>query len=210
MNFARVVSDWIAPEMVHRFAGSLLHFIWQGVVIAILAAIGLRLLRQRSPEARYAFAIASMVCMLAAPILTVTFYAQTGAIARLLIHAVNPAAGQPVASEVETSVWAQRILLTWCGGVLVFAIRLVVGWRLSWQLVKSAEQIVPVSVLKVFQDVKGRLGLQRAVRLLTHGRLDSPVVVGWLRPVVLLPISLISGFSEEQLVSILAHELAHI
>jgi beta-lactamase regulating signal transducer with metallopeptidase domain len=45
---------------------------------------------------------------------------------------------------------------------------------------------------------------------MAHVNLDSPVVVGWLRPVVLLPFSVISGFSTEQLSAILAHELAHI
>ncbi len=54
------------------------------------------------------------------------------------------------------------------------------------------------------------LDFVRPIRLLAHVRLDSPVVVGWLRPVVLLPVSLISGFTTEQLRAILAHELAHI
>src|SRR4029434_7206806 len=64
--------------------------------------------------------------------------------------------------------------------------------------------------MKIFESVREHLGLRGPIRLLAHARLDSPVVVGWLRPVVLLPISLISGFTTEQLSAILAHELAHI
>ena len=55
--------DLIAPEVIQRLAGSLLHFVWQGAVIALLTAVGLRLLRHRSAEARYAFAIVSLVCI---------------------------------------------------------------------------------------------------------------------------------------------------
>ena len=209
---------WIAPEMMQRFAGSLLHFIWQGAVIAIVAGIGLRLLRHRSAEARYAFAIASLICMLAAPMFTLAFYAQTGAIAQRLIHMVSQAASasgpsstvQSGALALKTAAWTQRILVTWCIGVILFAVRLVVGWRLSWQLVKSAEQIVAPGVLELFNSVRHRLGLRRNIQLLAHSVLDSPVVVGWLRPVVLMPVSLIPGFSEHRLIAMFAHELAHI
>src|SRR5688572_19924536 len=106
--------DLIAPEVVQRFAGSLLHFVWQGSVIAMITAVGLRLLRHRSAEARYAFAIGSLICMLAAPIFTVAFYSQTGAIAQQLILALNLAAdGGAGAASLQTSLWAQRILLAW-------------------------------------------------------------------------------------------------
>ena len=54
--------DLIAPEVIQRLAGSLLHFVWQGAVIALLTAAGFRLLRHRSAEARYALAIVSLVC----------------------------------------------------------------------------------------------------------------------------------------------------
>ena len=53
-------ANLIAPEVIQRFAGSLLHFIWQGAAIAIIAAAGLRLLRHRSTESRYAFAIGAL------------------------------------------------------------------------------------------------------------------------------------------------------
>ncbi len=203
--------DLIAPDVIQRLAGSLLHFVWQGAVLAALAAIGMRLLRHRSAEARYAFAIGSLICMLAAPIFTVTFYAQTGAIAQRLILALNLAmVGRSSAGSLQTSLWAERILLAWFVGVIAFATRLMVGWRLSWRLVKSAEEIVTPGVLKIFESVRLHLGLRGPIRLLSHARLDSPVVVGWFRPVVLLPISVISGFTGEQLSAILAHELAHI
>src|SRR5580765_1220375 len=109
-------ANLIAPEVIQRFAGSLLHFIWQGAVIAMIAAAGLRMLRHRSAEARYAFAIASMVCMLAAPIFTVAFYSQTGAVAQRLILSLNLVSteGRTAAATLQTSLWAQRILLSWC------------------------------------------------------------------------------------------------
>src|SRR5215471_12238906 len=95
----------IAPEVIQRFAGSLLHFIWQGTVIAMITAAGLRMLRHRSAEARYAFAIGALACMLAAPLLTVAFYSQTGTAATRLILALKLASteGRSTATALQAS-----------------------------------------------------------------------------------------------------------
>ena len=59
--------------------------------------------------------------------------------------------------------------------------------------------------------VKGDLrGITRAIRYCESRHLDAPAVVGWFRPVVLLPISALSGLTELQLRAVVAHELAHI
>jgi TonB family protein len=52
--------------------------------------------------------------------------------------------------------------------------------------------------------------VDRAVRLLHSARVQVPTVIGWLRPVVLIPASCLSGFSSEQVEAILCHELAHV
>jgi hypothetical protein len=53
------------------------------------------------------------------------------------------------------------------------------------------------------------LGIDRTIRLLHSTAVDVPTVLGWVRPVILLPMTL-TGLSGEQIEMILAHELAHI
>jgi hypothetical protein len=60
------------------------------------------------------------------------------------------------------------------------------------------------------RELGRRLGLHRAVTLLESAAVAVPVVVGWLRPVVLVPASTLAGLAPKQLEAILAHELAHI
>ena len=55
-----------------------------------------------------------------------------------------------------------------------------------------------------------RLRVNRTVQLMESALVQIPTVVGWLRPVILLPASALTGLSSEQLEAILAHELAHI
>jgi hypothetical protein len=60
------------------------------------------------------------------------------------------------------------------------------------------------------REMQNRLGIARAVRYCESLHLDAPAVVGWFRPVVLLPISALTGLTELQLRAVIAHELAHI
>ena len=55
-----------------------------------------------------------------------------------------------------------------------------------------------------------RLGIRRPVRLLESARVQVPVVIGALRPVLLLPASALTGLAPAQVEAVLAHELAHI
>src|SRR6185503_5857360 len=102
-----MTSMWITSTVLERLAGSLLHFVWQGAAIAIVAAVALRLLRRRAPEWRYATALAALFAMLLAPFLTFAFYAETGALTLRLLRGVNSAATM-AASEATAggvAVW---------------------------------------------------------------------------------------------------------
>ena len=195
----------ISPEIAQRLAGSLLHFIWQGALVAFLTAVCLKLFSRRSAELRYVVSSAAMALMLAAPVLTFAFYGQTGAIAlRLLQMSRTTRAGfsasAPFAAGSDaTAAWAEWILLAWCAGVFIFLARLVTGWYLSRRMVSSSGNAIPAHIRRLFDDVYDRLALSRPIRLLVQVRIDTPLVVGWLRPAVLLPISAIAGLSEEQL-----------
>lgn len=46
--------------------------------------------------------------------------------------------------------------------------------------------------------------------LLESTLVEVPTVLGWLRPVILLPASVLTGLAPDQLRTILAHELAHV
>jgi len=206
----------IFPEIAQRLAGSLLHFIWQGALVAFLTAMCLKLCSRRSAELRYVVSSTALALMLASPILTFVFYGQTGAIALRLLQLTRTtragiAASTPlVAGSDATAAWAQWILLAWCAGVFIFLARLVTGWYLSRRIVSSSDDDIPEYIRILFDEIYDRLALSRPIRLLVQVRIDTPLVVGWLRPAVLLPISAIAGLSEEQLMGIFAHELAHI
>ena len=60
------------------------------------------------------------------------------------------------------------------------------------------------------QKVAARMGIKKPVHIWLSGLVTSPVTIGYIKPVILLPIAAINHLSPQQLEAILLHELSHI
>jgi beta-lactamase regulating signal transducer with metallopeptidase domain len=107
------------------------------------------------------------------------------------------------------SAYMPWLVLAWGLGVAFSSLRLLSGWMRLRRQVRQASP-APVEWQERLDALSQHLGLKHAVRLLQSAAIDVPAAVGWLRPVVLLPASALTGLSVRQLEMILAHELAHI
>ncbi len=102
------------------------------------------------------------------------------------------------------------LVVVWLLGVAISTGRLVLSYRAVGKLRESAVPITDGTVSQKFTHLIQRLSLDPRIRLFASGRVIVPTVLGWLRPIVLFPLSYTSGFSPEQIEALLAHELAHI
>ena len=98
----------------------------------------------------------------------------------------------------------------WLLGVSLFSLRTAGGLVYLGRMRQQHSEPLPTKIRKLCLDVEQRLRIRRIVRYATTRTLESPVVIGWVRPLVLLPFTAITGLSEQQLRLVLAHELAHI
>jgi len=98
----------------------------------------------------------------------------------------------------------------WIGGVLLFHVRNLLSWIAARQLRHTGVCCPPDHWQGRLERLCARLRLSRPVTLLESCLADVPVVIGYLRPVILMPVGLIAGLSAGQVEAILLHELAHI
>ncbi|MEP7346442.1 MAG: HEAT repeat domain-containing protein, partial [Gemmatimonadaceae bacterium] len=105
---------------------------------------------------------------------------------------------------------APFLVVAWLTGVLVLSIRFFGGWLQVRTLTRTG--ITPVNADRGLRLARlaDQLGLSRSVQLLESALVQVPTVVGWLRPVLLMPLSLETGLSTRELELLFAHELAHI
>ena len=101
-------------------------------------------------------------------------------------------------------------VLLWILGVSFFAFRLCGG---IWQLhrYKTREILAPNNYWQErFTALCERLQITQKVKLLQSNRIETPIVVGWLKPLVLVPTGVFLQMNPRELELILAHELIHI
>jgi beta-lactamase regulating signal transducer with metallopeptidase domain/peptidoglycan/xylan/chitin deacetylase (PgdA/CDA1 family) len=128
------------------------------------------------------------------------------------------AAGDSHASPAQTlGEWAARRLSSlvpglavfWLAGVLLLTSRTVGGWLLVLRLRRSARP-VGADFEEMLARAARRVRVSRAVRLCRSALVEVPTVVGHLKPIILVPASVLVGLTPRQLEAVLAHELAHV
>ena len=114
----------------------------------------------------------------------------------------------------QLATWLNRvlpwILAVWIIGVFAFLTRLNVGLMVTRRIKLISTHPASAGLHRVFENLKARLEITRSVRLAYSALVQVPTVIGWLRPVVLIPIGCLTGLSSVQIEAVLAHELAHI
>jgi bla regulator protein BlaR1 len=110
----------------------------------------------------------------------------------------------------NTRSLADLLVLTWAVGVL--GVMALLAWntrRLNW-IIRLSTPVTDWRVTEEFQRCCSELGLENKLRFRQSGDISVPMVVGMLRPVVLLPLNMSTGLSLSDLRHALLHECMHV
>ncbi len=131
---------------------------------------------------------------------------------RTVAHPVAPAPAVVDAPEnIESYIpWMPLVVFAWMCGVLVLSLRLASGWLWVQTMKRRRASAAADYWQQMSRKLARQLHIRRPIRLLESAAVGVPIVIGWLRPVVLLPASALAGLSPQQIEAILAHELAHV
>lgn len=102
------------------------------------------------------------------------------------------------------------VVAAWCLGVLFFSIRFWLGF---YQIAKTRKSVSPINdkgISDIFARLLESMKVSSAVRLATSSAFAVPTVIGCFKPIVVLPVSSMTGLSAKEIESLLAHELAHV
>ena len=198
---------------------TIIHFLWQGVLIGLVTALILALVPSRQAGFRYMTACLALgVCVMTFMVTMILLGQQTrpleqtaGTIATDMevlepMEIANPAQG----TEVMTSDFAGLIAIAWILGVLLMSARFIIQWWATVRLRTGAHEEIDSSWQTLFDQLKEQLGLSARIRLLGSRIAETPMVIGWIRPVVLVPASAFTTLTSEELKLVLLHELNHI
>lgn len=197
---------------VHLLGLVLLHFLWQGALIG--AVFGLLRQRLAGGMPRYTLGLISFAALMAAPVITaVVLLADSGATAATSVAASGPSVAPGVSYAEQEGLLQQWtdylpwLVALWVCGVAVLSLRAVLHWRGLNRLIRQGVPLPGWSQRLQQLCVQFSLG---KVGLLYSTKIETPTLVGWIRPVILLPAAVALGFPAAQIELILAHELGHL
>jgi beta-lactamase regulating signal transducer with metallopeptidase domain len=179
---------------------ALVHLVWQGGLVALLVAALQPWLETRSAACRYGIACAGLFAL---PVM----FAAT--LARLATgHGMG--GGAALTAPAWLPALAPYIALAWAAGLVGFGAYAAAGWMLAGRIRQRARLAVPEDWQARLAQLRSRMAVRARVGLRVSAEITGPCVLGWWRPTVLLPASLITGLPIEHCEALLAHELAHI
>jgi beta-lactamase regulating signal transducer with metallopeptidase domain len=205
---------WLNMDsQVDTLGATLLHFLWQGALAAAVAKGLLWKLRDSSAQRRYAAACLSLLAMAVAPLVTFAWLSSSPVPVSESTGVFTPIGvvwEQATAAPAVPRDWMPFLVAAWFAGATLLSFRLLAGWTMALRWRRPGTQPTPLNWQCHVERLRILLSVGRKVRLTFTSRVDSPAVVGWLRPVIVLPISALAGLPPAHLEAILAHELAHI
>jgi bla regulator protein blaR1 len=211
-------------SLVYCLGWTLVHFLWQGIIVGVIYVLLQRLLRGRSPTARYRLAMFTLSVMAVLPVITFIHLANTtlGISADETLHnfamisasGENPSAVMPYSFVFKLQAWLVPLVPwtvpIWLAGVCAATLRVFRSWRQVHQLRETANFIPLKDWQATVESLCSRFGISKLVRLAVSAKVAVPSVIGWLKPIILIPPSAMIGLTPLQMELILTHELAHI
>ncbi len=243
----------IYSQVASTIGWTVIHFLWQGILIAAVMFLLLRLARKFSANILYTIACGGLCLMGLAPIVTFCTIFEIDSTVRAV--ETEPVSSSRVSSidsspsvvattpsieidepfekyrsapesasansgnslqemwtlvQSKLAMLAPWIAMLWGIGVVTTALRLAIGWESLRKLRAQVTKTEIPQITSCLLSVKQGLGLMREITVGVSGKVTNPLVVGWLRPLVVLPTKILTELSPAQIKAVLAHELAHV
>jgi beta-lactamase regulating signal transducer with metallopeptidase domain len=216
----------------------MIHVLWVGLVIAMVLAIARHLLRSSSPEARYAVALVGLFAFASAPpAIFKVIYQPVGPVSTVEVAPTStrttgltapesstadlslprPLPGldrEPSTAEFSARNWLDRLVPLlpwfWLAGSLLSVAGLATGLVGVERLRRSSVSIADGEVARLCRNLARSMRVRGRVAVSTSRRLAGPVLLGILRPLILLPATALDAWTIDEIEMALVHELAHL
>ncbi len=204
------LTELFTSPVVSGIGWTLIHATWQ-ITILVLAYVGVKFLTRKS-DIRYWTGIGLLFAQI--PISIVTFFVVytpssiPNSISDSLEIALQLSLSERITTYLNTHI--NLIFGLWFVGILLLFFKLGTNFYLTNKLKNSKLHKYNSELIAILSDVRVKLGVTRKIEIYEAKAVTIPMVIGILKPVILIPATVLSGLSAEQLEIIIAHELAHL
>ncbi|CAD5283614.1 MULTISPECIES: M56 family metallopeptidase [unclassified Imperialibacter] len=231
-----MLQPYLSDTLVQALGWTFLHSLWIGALLSVIF-LGVRwIMKSHSAQSKYVAGL-SFLSLLPAIMLLVFVYtfnelAQLSSsdtpemelgTTQLAEFTTGAADVESQSAEVPFYVgWLNEIrtyyfykyhsflVTVWLLGIALLSAQNIGGYLYSGRLRKQGLLEPGDELIKAFNSLLKTSGVSKGVCLMESLLVKAPVLVGYFKPVILLPIGLASSLSTSEVEAILAHEIAHI
>lgn len=218
------IQNWFSAPLAKTIGWTLVHSLWQGILLTVIAGIFILFTRRSKPTFRYTVLSCLFIGFIACA--GITFILEWQA----MQDTTNAAITTSVTGQVFTGPGltlhdnyllpadgfthyfndnASLIVAVWFLIFLAKAIRLAanIGYI---QRIRHYKSNVADDWQERINALSALLHIRRFVSLHESAIIKVPLTIGFLKPVIFFPLGLLSNLPPDQVEAILLHELAHI
>ncbi|MEO6232933.1 MAG: M56 family metallopeptidase [Ferruginibacter sp.] len=215
-----------AESYIKAISWTLLHSLWQGMILALVAGCIIYFTKNKTPALRYNLLTGAMLLfIIGCCVMFMYQFTNAQAADELLLIDSNVTDQLPAIAIVAfnesnqsiTQMWidffntnAHWIVLGWLAIIFIKSIQLSAGFYRIYELKRKELYSVGDYWNNKLISLCGELTITRPVKLMQSGLTKVPAVVGYFKPVILLPIGMVNSLSPSETEAIVLHELAHI
>ncbi|MGO4294455.1 M56 family metallopeptidase [Chitinophaga sp. RAB17] len=203
-------------RVIPALSWTLIHSLWQGLLLAIVSGLLLIMTRKASAAVRYTWVFVQFLLFLLTVAGTFVYEYNHDVTADTLLPLLHVPVGYDTGGQlIHTfsnyfTANAPLIVMIW---LIIFIARLVrvIAAQVYARRIRNYKVYTPAGYWQQRVNALAKtLKLERAVVLLESGYVKVPVIAGSFRPVILIPLGLLTGLPAAQVEAVLLHELAHI
>ncbi|GLX82067.1 M56 family metallopeptidase [Thalassotalea eurytherma] len=197
---------------------TLVHFLWQGLAVAFVLKIVFWLLPKANAQLRYIAATIALFSCLLLPFITFFYIYQPENIVNQAVQL------SPIATlfdlnqnQSEQALWQQsfaetlpHLTIIWLSVAALLALKMLLEMRSVNRLPYEQSVEASLNLERRFTQLCQRMGFDKLPKLRISLKTKVPMAIGFLKPVVVLPASMVTGLTPAQLDMLILHELAHI
>ena len=213
------IPDFLSSSIAEALGWTLVHSLWQGLIVTGIVALLLKIIPSRASGYRYGIALAGLFILVLATGITFTSLYTTKSIPTTIytfsptqsnLHATNQAPVSLLATAYQfMDANMKWIIACWFIGALFFLLR-VVGGSIYVSALRRESLSIADEWNKRLQTLAAELNIERSIALAQSARIHAPVVLGYIKPLIIIPTGMLSGLTTDQLEAIFLHELVHI
>lgn len=220
----------LTDQLIKALGNTLIHSLWQGVLLAVAGGLIIIFTKKQSAALRYNLLIAAMLLFTCGTLFTFLLQMQQIQPGHLIYkggNAVVNSGGTVQPPPVTTITYVDKksiadalisylnahcntIVLIWFLIICAKSVKLAVGGYEVYHLKHTKIYTVSKYWENRVAQLSARLKIKQVIRIMESGIAKTPMVIGHLKPLILIPIGFINALPVDEVEAILVHELAHI